>query len=184
MHGSSVRTTVAALLTAISLLFGTTGHALAQNNNEQSGLVNVNIQDLDLQIPVAVALPIGLAANVCGVSAASLARGVNTCTAENNSTALSRAIAERMVGTDGGNGNGGNGNGGNNQNRQSGLINVNVQDLDLQVPVAVALPIGVAANVCGVSILAIQEANNTCDAQNTSEGRALSRAIARDLAAQ
>ncbi len=179
MHGSSVRTTVAALLTAISLLFGTTGHALAQNNNEQNGLVNVNIQDLDLQIPVAVALPIGLAANVCGVSAASLARGDNNCTAENNSTALSRAVAERMVGTDGGNGNGGN-----NQNRQSGLINVNVQDLDLQVPVAVALPIGVAANVCGVSILAIQEANNTCDAQNTSEGRALSRAIAQDLAAQ
>jgi hypothetical protein len=65
------------------------------------------------------------------------------------------------------------------RNNQEGLVNVNIQDLGIQIPVSVALPIGVAANVCGVNELAIQQASNECDAQNTSQ--AMSRALAQQL---
>ena len=175
MHGASIRASAAALVVAVALLVGTASAAVAQNNR-QSGLVNVNVQELALQVPVSVALPIGLAANVCGVSVLSLQEGDNTCIAQTNSLALSRAVADAMLGT-GGNG----GNGGGPRNNQSGLINVNIQDVIIQVPVSVALPIGVAANVCGISVLAIQEGDNECTAENTSQ--AFSRSLAEALLA-
>jgi hypothetical protein len=57
-----------------------------------------------------------------------------------------------------------------------------VQDLALAVPVSVAVPIGIAANVCDVSVLSLQDQTGptTCDATNTST--ALSEAIARAIA--
>ena len=173
MDLARIRTSVAAAVCAVALLAGTATAAFAQPNNEQSGLVNVNVQDLALQIPVSVALPIGLAANVCGVNVLSLQEGDNTCTATSNSFALSKAVADAMLGTGGGNGNGGA------QNQQSGLINVNVQDVIIQVPVSVAAPIGVAANVCGVNVLSLQVGDNTCDAQTTTE--AFSQSLAQAL---
>ena len=65
--------------------------------NDQSGLVNVKLQGLSLAIPLSVAAPIGVAANVCDVSVLSLQDPSSgaTCTATNNSIALSRAIAAR-----------------------------------------------------------------------------------------
>jgi len=165
------------MFVAIFALAGApTGSALAANN-QQSGLVNVNLQDLALAIPVSVAIPIGLAANVCDVSVLSLKEqtGDTKCTAENNSTALSRAVAVAMTDS---------GTGGGSRNNQNGLVNVNVQNLALAVPVSVAVPIGVAANVCDVSVLSLKEqtGDTKCDAQNTST--ALSQAIARALAGQ
>lgn len=77
------------------------------------------------------------------------------------------------------------------QGVQQGLVNVNVTDIDIiknslnnnnvsiAVPVNVQVPIGVAANVCGISVLAIREQNNSCDARNAS--RALGQAISRQL---
>ncbi len=35
---------------------------------QQTGLINVNLTDLNLQIPVSVAVPVSVAANVCGVN--------------------------------------------------------------------------------------------------------------------
>ena len=64
--------------------------------NNQAGLVNVNIEDLTLQIPVSIAVPVGIAANVCGVNVASLQQGDNNCDAENTSVALSRALARAI----------------------------------------------------------------------------------------
>jgi hypothetical protein len=174
MNASSIRATVAALACAVALLIGTASTAFAQNNR-QNGLINVNLQDVAVQVPVAVAVPISVAANVCDVSILSLREsGDTTCTAESSSMALSRAIADAVLGTDTG------GNGGGPQNEQSGLINVNVQELAVQIPVSVALPISAAANVCGVSVLSLRESGDTtCDATSTSN--AMSKALARAI---
>lgn len=168
------RNSAAALACAGALFAGAAG-AGAQAN-EQDGLINVNLQDVLLEVPVSVALPIGVAANVCDVSVLSIKQGADsTCTAETTNLALSRAIADAVLDTGGGNGGGGGGN-----NRQSGLVNVNIQELAVQIPVSVAVPIGVAANVCDVSVLALEEdSDSTCDAETTN--RALSRALAEAL---
>ena len=72
---------------------------------------------------------------------------------------------------------------------QQGLVNVNITDLEIiknslnnndvqvAVPVNVQVPIGVAANVCGISVLAIREQDNKCDAKNAST--ALGAALAK-----
>lgn len=146
--------------------------ALAASNH-QSGLVNVNLQDVAVQVPVSVAVPVGVAANVCDVNAAVLAEQLATgpadCTAVSNSQALSMAVAQAM--TSGGGGA---------SNRQSGLVNVNVQDLAIQIPVSVAVPVGVAANVCDVDAAVLASQKNlgdaTCTATSTST--ALTQAIA------
>lgn len=168
-----MRKLILAPVLAVALALGAPSVAMAAPN-DQSGLVNVNLQGLSLAIPVSVAVPIGVAANVCDVSVLSLQEqtGDMTCTATNNSLALSRAIGLAMTDQ----------NGGGSSNHQSGLVNVNVQDLALAVPVSVAIPVGVAANVCDVSVLSLQEQTGpmTCDATNTST--ALSEAIARALA--
>jgi hypothetical protein len=157
---------VAPVLLAMAVV---TSPAHAQTNT-QNGLVNVNLQNLSLAIPVSASVPIGVAANVCGLNVLAIQQANNTCTATSNNFALSKAIATAMTGT------GGNGA----HNNQSGLVNVNVQNLALAVPVSVSLPIGLAANVCGVNVLAIQQAGNTCDATTTNQ--AVSEAIARSLA--
>jgi len=70
-------------------------------SNQQSGLVNVNLQDIAIQVPVSVAVPIGVAANVCDVNANVLASqaktGAASCDATSTSQALSRAIAAAIV---------------------------------------------------------------------------------------
>jgi predicted membrane protein len=69
------------------------------SSNQQSGLVNVNVQDLQLLVPVSVAVPISVAANVCDVSILSLREtGRTTCDATSTSTALSNAIARAFMG--------------------------------------------------------------------------------------
>lgn len=90
--------------------------ALAQVNTS-GGLVNVNVQDVsilnnflngaqiaalnNLSVPVTVQLPIGLAANVCGVDANVLAHqrkaGGATCTAKSGSKALANAVATQAL---------------------------------------------------------------------------------------
>ena len=169
-----MRKLILAPLFAAALALGAPGIAMAANN-DQSGLVNVNLQDLNLAVPVSVAVPIGIAANVCDVSVLSLQDPASptACDATANSFAFSRAVALQMMDP---------GAGGSN-NRQSGLVNVNVQTLNLDVPASVAVPISVAANVCDLSILSLQETGRTtCDAASTST--ALSNAIARSFIGQ
>lgn len=149
-----IRRTAAALTTAAAL--SVTGVAMATpataapNNANQTGAVNLALQDTTIQVPIA------LAANICGVAVNVLATATNVsgveCTAEGVS------IAEDQ---DGG--------GGNNAN-QTGLINVAVQDTTVQVPVAVA------ANVCGVAVNVVAAFTNvsdvTCDALADAEAQA------------
>jgi hypothetical protein len=110
----------AALVTALAL----TASAGAQN---QSGLVNVAIVDNTVQIPI------GIAANVCGVAVNILAQNIET--GEATCDAVAGATATRAGG------NGGGGGGGN----QQGLVNLFVANNTIQVPV------GIAANICGVA---------------------------------
>ena len=110
--------------TAIAALALVAGPAIAQT---QRGLVNVNVTDVTVQ------LPIGVAANLCGVNVNVLVSGlVNGPTA---CQAGSIALAQDQGGG-----------GGNSGANQRGLINVNVSDVTAQVPVSLA------ANICGVNV--------------------------------
>ena len=87
--------------------------ALAQVNTS-GGLVNVSVQNVDIlknflndtQIaalnnigPVTVQVPVGVAANVCGISAAVLGTSTSdpACTANNGSRALANAVAQQKL---------------------------------------------------------------------------------------
>ena len=102
------------LLLAAAVLVATP--AVAQVNTS-GGLVNVNVQNVDilknflnndqiaalnnLSVPITVQVPVGVAANVCGVSAAVLGKaGTNAapCTANNGSRALANAVAAQKLG--------------------------------------------------------------------------------------
>ena len=110
------RTTAITAITAFALC----GAALAQNNQgggnqgQQEGLVTVQLgdvvvsqiaQDINVnasQIPLTVQVPVGVAANICGVDANVLAQqkkdGDVTCDATSSSQALSQ-IVQRQMGT-------------------------------------------------------------------------------------
>ncbi len=91
---------------AATLLMTLAGAAHAQ----QAGLVNVDIsnvanniaQNINVdvsQIPVTVQVPVGIAANVCGVNANVLARqgtGAAQCTATSTSTALNQLVQRQI----------------------------------------------------------------------------------------
>lgn len=97
--------TLAAACTTASLLFA--GPALAQ----QSSLVTVEIQNVantiaqnlsvDVsQIPLTVQVPVGVAANVCGIDAnvlAEQARGrTGACTANSTTSALDQTVQQQI----------------------------------------------------------------------------------------
>ena len=79
---------------------------------QQSGLVNVDVSNLradiakDInvdvsQIPVNVQVPVGVAANVCGVDANVIARqdkgSTPTCQAKNKSQALNQQVQRQLL---------------------------------------------------------------------------------------
>lgn len=93
----------------IAILAAQAVFALAPAFAQQSGLVNVDVQNvanniaqnlrIDVsQIPLTVQVPIGVAANVCGVAANVLAQQAAgaSCTATSTSTALERQILQQI----------------------------------------------------------------------------------------
>jgi hypothetical protein len=112
----------------------------------QEGLVNVNVSDVYIQVPVAVA------ANICELNVNVLARQLRAGGAECEAV----ADPEGTIAWPNRNGGGGS---------QEGLVNVNVNDVWVQ------LPIGIAANVCEVNanVLAGQArlGEATCEAITT-----------------
>lgn len=99
-------------LAAAAALSLSASAALAQNVNANN-LVNVNVSHIavdladlldvtvqDIQALAVVQVPIGIAANVCGVAANVLAQdnksGDAACDAETTSNALTRAVASQM----------------------------------------------------------------------------------------
>jgi hypothetical protein len=105
------------LMIAAAALAVTATPALAQvNTGSGNGLVAVNVQDVsilnnflnndqisalnNLGVPITVQVPIGVAANVCGVSAAVLGKsgGPNpTCTAKSGSRALAQNVITQKL---------------------------------------------------------------------------------------
>ena len=96
-------------IAAVSAI-GLSGGAFAQPN--QGGLVNVDLSNLraDIakrtymdvsQIPANLKLPVGVAANVCGVDADMLARqdksSTPSCQAKNKSQALNEQVQRQLV---------------------------------------------------------------------------------------
>ena len=142
------RLTMAALVAAVSCLAGTSA-AAAQTT--QNGLVNLNLENITVQVPI------GVAANVCDVNVAVLANLVDTgttgtCTAVADSTARNVTVGAPASGT----------------TTQSGLVNVNLSNVTVQVPVAAAV------NICDVNaavLAALSDvAGASCDAK--ARGRA------------
>jgi len=119
----------------------------------QQGLVNVNLTDTTVQIPIA------LAANVCDVNVAVLVGQLD----DGSAPCAASADPTAEVATDDGG-----------PVTQRGLVNVNVTDLVVQVP------IGIAANVCDVNVgvlindlrdsAAVCEATGVADAISTIGG--------------
>ena len=134
---------VAAIATAGIAISG--GAASAQPVTQQ-GLVNVNLTDVSVQVPVA------LAANICDVNVAVLVNQLNDGAAPCDASADPTAVVETH---DGG------------PVTQRGLINVNVTDLVVQIP------IGIAANICdvnvGVLVGDLIDGSAPCDATATPE---------------
>ncbi len=118
---------------------------------KQNGLVNINVGNNVVQVPVAVA------ANVCEIDVAIL---VGLLAEDGSTTCTAMADSGAMV-TDRPNNGGG--------TRQDGLINVNLENNTIQIPIAVA------ANICDVDVAilvgAILETGATeCDADAGAEG--------------
>jgi hypothetical protein len=91
----------------------------------QEGLVNVNLSNISVQVPVAIA------ANICDVNVAVLVSELR----DDSATCDADASSDATVTRDGGG-----------PVTQSGLVNVNATNLEVQVP------IGVAANICDVNV--------------------------------
>ena len=103
------------MMIAAAVLAATATPAIAQVST-QGGLVNVSVTNVDIlknflnndqiallngvQVPVTVAVPIGVAANVCGVSAAVIGKSSSdpVCTARNGSKALANSFAAQKLG--------------------------------------------------------------------------------------
>jgi hypothetical protein len=117
-----LRAHLAVLVTALAGMAVAAAPVAAVNQN---GLVNVAVVDNTIQIPI------GIAANVCGVTVNVLASGILT-----GPTACDAVAGATATAANNGNGSGGS---------QRGLVNLYVADNTVQVPV------GIAANICGVT---------------------------------
>ena len=110
----------------------------------QEGLVNVNLTDVTVSVPVAIA------ANVCDVNVAVLVGLLSDASAPCSASA---DPTSEITTSDGG------------PVTQQGLVNVNITDLVVQVP------IGIAANLCdvnaGILVNRLRDAASKCDATAT-----------------
>jgi hypothetical protein len=137
----------AVLATGTLSLMGATSVSAQQ----QTGLVNINVSDNVIQVPI------GIAANICDVKVIVLASQIaDTGSAE--CTAISEPTAEATVtpGTGG-------------AASQEGLINVNLKNNTIQVPIAAA------ANICRVDVVILASAilfddATACEARAGPEG--------------
>jgi uncharacterized protein YfaQ (DUF2300 family) len=112
-------------LVAAALLVLSLGAVPAQAQT-QEGLVNVNLDGVNVQLPIAIA------ANVCDVNVNALAEQLRDGGAECDADATSDAVIDDGDECE--------------APTQEGLVNVNVSCLFIQVPVAVA------ANICDVNV--------------------------------
>jgi hypothetical protein len=137
-----LRKLIAPMLIAGTMSLGAATPAAAQPTF-QSGLVNVNVEDVTVQVPVAVA------ANICDVTVAVLVSDLRDGSAVCDAFAESDATVTPAA--PGG------------PTFQEGLINVNISGVTIQVPIAVA------ANLCDITVAVLatdllDDGEATCDA--------------------
>jgi hypothetical protein len=130
------RTLAAAASLACGAAVGFASPAAAQP--VQNGLVNVNVSDLEVQVPIAIA------ANICDVNVAVLVQDLLDDAADCRATGTSNAITTQE--DDG-------------APVQEGLVNLNLSDISVQIPVTVA------ANVCDVNVAVL--VSNIADEADT-----------------
>src|ERR687895_522701 len=135
---------LAIVVAAIMPLTATVAFAQPGGNQAGDSLVNVQISDLTVLVPV------GVAANLCDVNANVLAEQARTGDA--NCTATAESIASPGQG---------NGNAGGGNRAGNSLINVQISD------VTILVPIGIAANICDVNVNILAEQLRTGDANCT-----------------
>jgi hypothetical protein len=140
------RVTAAAI--AIALTLGLAA-APASAQTRQDGLVNLSLTDTTVQVPI------GIAANICDVTANVIARSLDL--GDSNCDAVARGEAHDQGGNGG-------------PTRQNGLVNVAVTDLTVQVP------IGIAANVCDVTVNVLSQMLDVGDTDCNAEGVAVANA--------
>jgi hypothetical protein len=125
MSSSVLRRMLVAAMSSSVIALGVSAVPVSAQTTQQSGLVNVALVNTNVQVPVAVA------ADICGVQANVIATnafgGNAACTSATRSTAS-------------------NGGGGGGNTSQQGLVNVALVNTNVQIPV------GVAADVCGVAV--------------------------------
>ena len=126
----TVRTRTLAAMAAVCALTVGVSAGPASAATQQRGLVNVSASDVNV--------PIGVAANVCNVSANVIAEAIGSQQGVGECDAVAEPTATG---------------GGNNNTRQQGLVNVALTDVNV--------PVGVAANVCDVSIGVLSSALGT-----------------------
>jgi hypothetical protein len=137
-----LRKLIAPILVAGTLSVGAAAPAAAQTF--QQGLVNVNVEDVTVQVPIAVA------ANICDVTVAVLVSDLRDGSAVCDAFAESDATVTPAPPGGG-------------PVVQEGLVNVNISGVDIQVPVAIA------ANLCDVTVAILatdllEDGEATCDA--------------------
>lgn len=137
-----LRKLIAPMLIAGTMSLGAALPAAAQPT-VQRGLVNVNVEDVTIQVPIAVA------ANICDVTVAVLVSDLRDGSAVCDAFAESDATVTPAE--PGG------------PTFQEGLINVNISGVTIQVPITVA------ANLCDVTVAILatdllEDGEATCDA--------------------
>lgn len=142
-----MRRVLACTFAALTLGLGA-GATTATAQTTQNGLVNINLEDVTVQVPI------GLAANVCAVNVAAIATSVDVGNTTECTSVADATAQDVTVGAPSG------------TTTQNGLINVNLSNVTIQVPIAVAL------NICdvNVAILAVllDPTGATCDAMASS----------------
>ena len=164
-----LRLSMAVLVTAVTALAGASG-AIAQNNSNQTGLVNVSLGDVNLLNDVNLAVAANVAATVCNVAVpvAVLAQqviandGTFTCDTTAGPLTVDQAQNGPPTTTPGAGGN---------NSHQNGLVNVSLGDVNILNDVNAAVAANVAVTACNlaipVAVLATQIIDNggtySCD---------------------
>jgi hypothetical protein len=144
------RLSMAVLVTAVTALGGAST-AVAQNNSNQNGLVNVSLGDVNLLNDVNLAVAANVAATVCNVAVpvAVLAQQVIA----NDGTFTCDTVAGPLTVDQQGDGTPATTpNAGGNNSHQNGLVNVSLGDVNILNDVNAAVAANIAVTACNVAI--------------------------------
>ena len=145
-----IRLSMAVLVTAVTALAGTSS-AVAQNNSNQTGLVNISLGDVNLLNDVNLAVAANVAATVCNVAVPVAVLAVQVISNDGTFTCDTKAGPLTIDQSQNGPPTTQPGAGGNNSH-QNGLVNVSLGDVNILNNVNAAVAANVAVTACNVAI--------------------------------